>query len=86
MNVWVFLQPGVLGGALEEFIFAPRLDNLMNAFCGIEALIRATSAPDALATEHNVRVVSLYDHEEVSFSRSFKQIKTLITIKKHLLG
>lgn len=58
-------QPAVIGGALNEFIFAPRLDNLMNAFCGLEGLVRST-ADGALDAEENIRVLSLYDHEEVS--------------------
>jgi len=52
-------QPSVLGGINNEFIFSPRLDNLVSSFCAVEAL---SSAP---SQEGNVNCIALFDHEEV---------------------
>ncbi|XP_065185228.1 aspartyl aminopeptidase-like [Sycon ciliatum] len=54
-------QPGVIGGALDEFIFCPRLDNQVNCFTSLEALVNA----NGLEKDPNVRVITLYDNEEV---------------------
>lgn len=59
------VQPGVLGGAQEEFIYVGRLDNLGSCYTALEALIDSVSAPDALANEHAVRSIAFFDHEEV---------------------
>jgi aspartyl aminopeptidase len=55
-------QPAVIGGALDEFVFAPRIDNLASCYCGIHALLKAD---ETLATDDQVRMVALFDHEEV---------------------
>jgi len=54
-------QPAVVGGALDEFVFAPRLDNLASTFCALEALV---TAPD-LENDPQCRVIALFDNEEV---------------------
>ncbi len=58
-------QPSARSGANNEFIHAPRLDNLASSHAGLVALCDAAKAGAATST----RVVVLYDHEEVG-SRS----------------
>jgi aspartyl aminopeptidase len=60
-------QPSVIGGAAREFIFSGRLDNLASSYCGVRALIEATS-DDALAKQTGVQMVALFDNEEVGSS------------------
>lgn len=57
-------QPAVIGGALEEFLFSPRLDNLMNAYCACQGLIESCEG-SSLEEDTNIRVACLYDNEEV---------------------
>ncbi|MFK7988872.1 MAG: M18 family aminopeptidase [Sandaracinaceae bacterium] len=52
-----------LGGADDEMVFAPRLDNLASCHAGLEALLSCEGPSDA------TRGVVFYDHEEVG-SRS----------------
>jgi len=61
------VQPGAIGGGLDEFIFSPRLDNLCMSFCSVQGLIEAVSRP-SFNEETNVDVVMLFDHEEVGSS------------------
>ncbi|KAK9824222.1 hypothetical protein WJX72_008629 [[Myrmecia] bisecta] len=58
-------QPGVIGGAEDEFVFVGRLDNLAMSFCSVRAL--ADTYPDeaSLANEAAVKAIALFDHEEV---------------------
>jgi len=56
-------QPAAIGGIHDEFIFAPRLDNLFNAYCSLQGLLEATE--DGMDDETNIRMISLYDNEEV---------------------
>ncbi|EHA8590445.1 putative aspartyl aminopeptidase [Cocos nucifera] len=50
---------------MKEFIFSGRLDNLCMSFCSLKALIESTSAESSLDDESGVRMVALFDHEEV---------------------
>jgi aspartyl aminopeptidase len=52
------LQPSAITGARHEFVSAPRLDNQVTCFSGLEAFIRATAEPAQ-------PVLALFDHEEV---------------------
>merc|ERR1711879_477959 len=54
-------QPAAIGGVHEEFLFAPRLDNLHCAFTSLEAL----RSVESLDEEQNVLVAALFDNEEV---------------------
>lgn len=58
-------QPSAIAGALKEFIFSGRLDNLCMSFCSLKALIDATTSESSLENETGVRMVALFDHEEV---------------------
>ncbi|KAJ7945735.1 Aspartyl aminopeptidase [Quillaja saponaria] len=58
-------QPSLVAGAAKEFIFSGRLDNLCMSFCSLKALIDATSSESSLSDEIGIRMVALFDHEEV---------------------
>ncbi|KAK9044928.1 hypothetical protein V6N11_058819 [Hibiscus sabdariffa] len=58
-------QPSIVAGAAKEFIFSGRLDNLCMSFCCLKGLIDATSSDSDLENESGVRMVALFDHEEV---------------------
>lgn len=56
--------PAVVGGAFDEFIFSPRLDNLVNAYTSTVGLVRSLEGA-SLDEEENLRMISLFDNEEV---------------------
>ncbi|GFR98303.1 aspartyl aminopeptidase-like [Elysia marginata] len=57
-------QPAAIGGACQEFLYSPRLDNLFNAYCATQGLVDSLS-DGSLETDPNVRMISLFDNEEV---------------------
>ena len=58
-------QTSVIAGAVKEFIFFGRLDNLCMSFCSLKALIDASASDSSLENESGVRMGALFDHEEV---------------------
>ncbi|CAI6337771.1 unnamed protein product [Periconia digitata] len=58
-------QKSVVGGLNNELIFSPRLDNLMMSYCSVEGLIKSLSSSSALDTDSTIRLIALFDHEEI---------------------
>ena len=58
-------QKAVIGGLNDELIFSARLDNLMMSFCSTVAFIDSLSSKHALDDETSIRLISLFDHEEI---------------------
>ncbi|CAF9917650.1 MAG: hypothetical protein ALECFALPRED_000307 [Alectoria fallacina] len=58
-------QKSCVGGLNEELLFSPRLDNLEMSFCSIVGLINSVNSSSSLDEEESIRLVSLFDHEEI---------------------
>lgn len=58
-------QPGCIGGARDDFVFAGRLDNLASAFCALWAFLDTCADPSSLVDESSVRMIALFDSGEV---------------------
>lgn len=58
-------QKSTFGGLLNEFIFSARLDNLNSSYCATVGLIKSLSNGDEFAADSTIRLVSLFDHEEI---------------------
>ncbi|PON71178.1 Peptidase M [Parasponia andersonii] len=58
-------QGSCLGGGNDEFIFSGRLDNLASSYCALRALIDSSKSGSDLSNEHAIRMVALFDNEEV---------------------
>lgn len=55
-------QLSTIGGALNEFIFSPRLDNLFSSFAAVTGLIAASTESK---TDSRISLIALFDNEEV---------------------
>ncbi|KAJ8523458.1 hypothetical protein ONZ45_g53 [Pleurotus djamor] len=58
-------QPSTLGGINNEFIFSPRMDNLVSSFCAVEALAGHASDLNFPTLQGNVNCIALFNHEEI---------------------
>ena len=60
------IQPSCLGGASGELLLSGRLDNLCSSYQSLRALIDSATSDNREQT--NVKMVMLFDHEEVGSS------------------
>ena len=58
-------QKSVIGGLNNELIFSARLDNLMMSFCSVEGLVKSVASPSSLEKDSTIRLIALFDHEEI---------------------
>ena len=58
-------QESVMGGLNNELIFSPRLDNQTMCYCSLEALINSLSSSSSLDQDSTIRLIALFDHEEI---------------------
>lgn len=59
------VQKATLGGLRKELIYSARLDNLNSTYCATVGLIDSVASDSDLDEEESVRVVALFDHEEI---------------------
>ncbi|KAJ1834275.1 hypothetical protein IWW55_005386 [Coemansia sp. RSA 2706] len=64
-------QKATIGGLLNELVYAARLDNLNSSYCAIEGLINSLSGEHALEDDSHVRLVALFDNEEVGSTSAY---------------
>ena len=58
-------QKACIGGLHDELLFGQRFDNLGMSFCSTMGLIKSVESPSALKEESSIRLISLFDDEEV---------------------
>ena len=58
-------QKSCIGGLNEELLFSPRLDNLGMSFCATVGLIDSLHDSSSLDKDSTIRLISLFDHEEI---------------------
>ncbi|KAI9681479.1 MAG: hypothetical protein M1817_002763 [Caeruleum heppii] len=58
-------QAACIGGINDELIFSARLDNLMMSYCSTVGLLSSLEDDAALEDESSIRLISLFDHEEI---------------------
>ncbi|GAA5977393.1 hypothetical protein JCM11641_000084 [Rhodosporidiobolus odoratus] len=56
-------EGATIGGALNEFIFSPRVDNLFSTFAAVEGLI--LSSKSSTPSDGRVSMIACWDHEEI---------------------
>ncbi|KAJ2537460.1 hypothetical protein EV175_006717, partial [Coemansia sp. RSA 1933] len=70
-------QKAAIGGICDEFIYAARLDNLNSSYCAIEGLINSL-AGDKHNDDPHIRMVALFDNEEVGSTSAYGANSALI--------
>jgi aspartyl aminopeptidase len=60
-------QPSCLGGGNNEFIYSGRLDNLASCYCALRSLMDSSKMPEELSNEKAIRMIALFDNEEVCY-------------------
>ncbi|KZF25039.1 aspartyl aminopeptidase [Xylona heveae TC161] len=58
-------QKSCIGGINNELIFSARLDNLMMSYCSTSGIIESLKSVSALDEDPTIRLISLFDHEEI---------------------
>jgi aspartyl aminopeptidase len=58
-------QKACIGGLHNEFMFGQRFDNLGMSYCSTMGLINSLKSASALKDESSIRLISLFDHEEI---------------------
>ncbi|KAJ2010353.1 hypothetical protein GGI06_004975, partial [Coemansia sp. S85] len=71
-------QKATIGGICNEFIYASRLDNLNSSYCAVEGLINSLNNESAAAEDSHVRMIALFDNEEVGSTSAYGANSALI--------